>query len=53
MAVALAAAGLFEFNFGDTEVFWMLLDSVRWSSFASSSGLSRRMNLLLLHAFCR
>jgi len=26
VAVALAAAGLFEFNFGDTEVFWMLLD---------------------------
>ena len=26
VAVALAAAGLFEFNFGDTEVFWILLD---------------------------
>jgi putative inorganic carbon (hco3(-)) transporter len=26
VVVALAAAGLFEFNFGDTEVFWMLLD---------------------------
>jgi O-antigen ligase len=26
VAVALASAGLFEFNFGDTEVFWMLLD---------------------------
>ena len=26
VTVALAAAGLFEFNFGDTEVFWMLLD---------------------------
>jgi O-antigen ligase len=24
--VAMAVAGLFEFNFGDTEVFWMLLD---------------------------
>lgn len=26
VAVAMAAAGLFEFNFGDTEVFWILLD---------------------------
>jgi len=26
VAVALTAAGLFEFNFGDTEVFWLLLD---------------------------
>jgi len=26
VAVALASAGMFEFNFGDTEVFWMLLD---------------------------
>ena len=26
VTVALAAAGLFEFNFGDTEVFWILLD---------------------------
>jgi O-antigen ligase len=26
VAVGLAFAGLFEFNFGDTEVFWMLLD---------------------------
>jgi O-antigen ligase len=26
VAVALASAGLFEFNFGDTEVFWMMLD---------------------------
>jgi O-antigen ligase len=26
VAVGLASAGLFEFNFGDTEVFWMLLD---------------------------
>lgn len=26
VAVGLAAAGLFEFNFGDTEVFWTLLD---------------------------
>jgi O-antigen ligase len=26
VAVALAVAGLFEFNFGDTEVFWMMLD---------------------------
>ena len=26
VAVALAAAGMFEFNFGDTEVFWMMLD---------------------------
>ena len=26
VTVALAVAGLFEFNFGDTEVFWMLLD---------------------------
>lgn len=26
VAVALTAAGLFEFNFGDTEVFWVLLD---------------------------
>ena len=26
VAVALAVAGLFEFNFGDTEVFWILLD---------------------------
>jgi len=26
VAVGLATAGLFEFNFGDTEVFWMLLD---------------------------
>jgi hypothetical protein len=25
--VALAAAGLFEFNFGDTEVYWMMLDT--------------------------
>lgn len=27
VAVALATAGLFEFNFGDTEVFWLLLDT--------------------------
>jgi putative inorganic carbon (HCO3(-)) transporter len=26
VAVAMAAAGMFEFNFGDTEVFWILLD---------------------------
>lgn len=26
VAVGLAAAGMFEFNFGDTEVFWALLD---------------------------
>lgn len=26
VVVGLAVAGLFEFNFGDTEVFWMLLD---------------------------
>ncbi|MEA2337641.1 MAG: hypothetical protein QOE82_1648 [Thermoanaerobaculia bacterium] len=26
VTVALAVAGLFEFNFGDTEVFWILLD---------------------------
>jgi O-antigen ligase len=26
VTVALAAAGLFEFNFGDTEVFWIMLD---------------------------
>ena len=26
VTVALAAAGLFEFNFGDTEVFWVMLD---------------------------
>jgi len=26
VVVALATAGLFEFNFGDTEVFWILLD---------------------------
>jgi O-antigen ligase len=26
VAVALASAGMFEFNFGDTEVFWILLD---------------------------
>ena len=26
VAVGLAAAGMFEFNFGDTEVFWILLD---------------------------
>src|SRR6185295_7085135 len=26
VTVALAAAGMFEFNFGDTEVFWILLD---------------------------
>lgn len=26
VAVGLASAGLFEFNFGDTEVFWMMLD---------------------------
>jgi len=26
VAVALTAAGFFEFNFGDTEVFWVLLD---------------------------
>jgi O-antigen ligase len=26
VAVALASAGLFEFNFGDTEVFWIMLD---------------------------
>lgn len=26
VTVGLAVAGLFEFNFGDTEVFWMLLD---------------------------
>jgi Lipid A core - O-antigen ligase and related enzymes len=26
VAVGLAAAGLFEFNFGDTEVFWVMLD---------------------------
>jgi hypothetical protein len=28
VTVALAAAGLFEFNFGDTEVYWMMLDIV-------------------------
>ena len=27
VAVGLAAAGMFEFNFGDTEVFWILLDT--------------------------
>lgn len=27
VTVALAAAGLFEFNFGDTEVYWMMLDT--------------------------
>lgn len=26
VTVAMAAAGMFEFNFGDTEVFWILLD---------------------------
>jgi hypothetical protein len=26
VTVALGAAGLFEFNFGDTEVYWMMLD---------------------------
>jgi len=26
VCVGLAFAGLFEFNFGDTEVFWMMLD---------------------------
>jgi len=26
VAVALASAGMFEFNFGDTEVFWIMLD---------------------------
>ena len=26
VTIALAVAGMFEFNFGDTEVFWMLLD---------------------------
>jgi O-antigen ligase len=26
VTVAVAAAGLFEFNFGDTEVYWMMLD---------------------------
>ena len=26
VAVALATAGMFEFNFGDTEVFWIMLD---------------------------
>ena len=26
VVVALTAAGLFEFNFGDAEVFWLLLD---------------------------
>ena len=26
VAVGLAAAGMFEFNFGDTEVFWIMLD---------------------------
>ena len=26
VAVGLAAAGIFEFNFGDTEVFWVMLD---------------------------
>jgi len=26
VAVAMMAAGMFEFNFGDTEVFWILLD---------------------------
>jgi putative inorganic carbon (HCO3(-)) transporter len=28
VTVALAAAGLFEFNFGDTEVYWMMLDAM-------------------------
>ncbi len=28
VTVALAAAGLFEFNFGDTEVYWMMLDTM-------------------------
>ena len=27
VAVGLAAAGMFEFNFGDTEVFWIVLDT--------------------------
>jgi O-antigen ligase len=26
VAIALASAGMFEFNFGDTEVFWIMLD---------------------------
>ena len=26
VTVGLAAAGMFEFNFGDTEVFWIFLD---------------------------
>jgi hypothetical protein len=26
VTVGLAAAGMFEFNFGDTEVFWIMLD---------------------------
>jgi putative inorganic carbon (hco3(-)) transporter len=34
VAVALTAAGLFEFNFGDTEVFWLLLDVMAMVVFA-------------------
>jgi O-antigen ligase len=34
VVVALAAAGLFEFNFGDTEVFWLLLDAMALVVFA-------------------
>jgi len=34
VAVALTAAGLFEFNWGDTEVFWLLLDVIAMVAFA-------------------
>jgi O-antigen ligase len=34
VAVALTAAGLFEFNWGDTEVFWLLLDVIAMVVFA-------------------
>jgi O-antigen ligase len=34
VVVALTAAGLFEFNFGDTEVFWLLLDVMALVTYA-------------------
>ncbi len=50
-AVALASAGLFEFNFGDTEVFWVMLDVfavvIAFLSPASSSTPSPTPDALL------
>jgi O-antigen ligase len=41
VAVALSAAGFFEFNFGDTEVFWLLLDVMALVVAANERGQGR------------